>query len=62
MMFGVLYSWEGECVWTLSQFISGMLEFYHVVNPIDDSAITSSENLKTIIHDALEKEMGAHSF
>jgi hypothetical protein len=60
MMFGVLYSWKGECVWTLSQFISDMLEFYHV---IESTALPkTTKNLKTIIHDALEKEMGAHSF
>ena len=59
-MFGVLYTWKGECVWTLSQFISDMLEFYHV---IESTALPkTTKNLKTIIHDALEKEMGAQSF
>ena len=58
---GKMYSWEGKCVWEISQHISDMLELYHMVADYDDTKPSSVENVLKVIHEALEEQHGAYA-
>ena len=58
---GKMYSWEGKCVWEMSQHISDMLELYHMVADDEDAKLGSVERVLKVIHAALEDQYDAYA-
>jgi hypothetical protein len=58
---GKMYSWQGECVWEISQHISDMLELYHMVAGYDDAKPESVERVLNVIYETLEERHGAYA-
>ena len=58
---GKMYSWEGRCVWEISQHISDCLDLYHMVADYEDTKPSSVENVLKVIHEALEEQHGAYA-
>ena len=57
---GAVYSWNGRCVWELSQFISDMMEFRFFVVDDDGTKPETIARVEVIIHEALQDKMNAY--